>query len=131
MILPALWLLFGSTGQAGVQPAAPPATVQHLSSRQGLSHRWVFHISQDSRGFLWISTYGGLNRYDGNEFKVYRPSAGGRLPQEADRTQWPEETGDGRFIVGTEGGILFFAPYAETFALLHPPANALFALPAR
>lgn len=34
----------------------------------GLSHRNVFKIAQDSSGFLWIATINGLNRFDGYEF---------------------------------------------------------------
>jgi hypothetical protein len=37
----------------------------------GLSHNFVQHITQDKTGFLWISTWDGINRYDGYEFKNY------------------------------------------------------------
>ncbi len=46
------------------------------NSRDGLSHRFVTDIVQDELGFLWFSTRDGLNRYDGNSFKVYRHSKG-------------------------------------------------------
>ncbi|MBR9921908.1 MAG: hypothetical protein GYB31_13790 [Bacteroidetes bacterium] len=35
---------------------------------EGLSHRNVFCVQQDSSGYLWIATVNGLNRYDGYEF---------------------------------------------------------------
>jgi ligand-binding sensor domain-containing protein len=38
---------------------------------EGLSHRNVFRVQQDSSGFLWIATVNGLNRYDGYEFTHY------------------------------------------------------------
>ncbi|MCC8170938.1 MAG: response regulator [Parabacteroides sp.] len=38
----------------------------------GLSQNSVLKISQDIDGFLWFGTRNGLNRYDGNEFVVYR-----------------------------------------------------------
>lgn len=38
----------------------------------GLSQSVVLDIVQDSKGFIWIATQDGLNRFDGYEFKVYR-----------------------------------------------------------
>ena len=43
-----------------------------LSTKDGLSNDGIWGIAQDSQGFMWIGTYGGLNRYDGSTFKVYR-----------------------------------------------------------
>jgi len=37
----------------------------------GLPYNFVQHITQDSTGFLWISTWDGLSRYDGNDFRNY------------------------------------------------------------
>lgn len=44
----------------------------YLTPRDGLSYGWVMDTYEDSRGFLWIGTYNGLNRYDGYEFKVFK-----------------------------------------------------------
>jgi signal transduction histidine kinase/ligand-binding sensor domain-containing protein len=38
---------------------------------EGLSHSYVFKIVQDKRGFIWIGTMNGLNRFDGLSFKSY------------------------------------------------------------
>lgn len=46
--------------------------VDHISTQQGLSQVNVSAIMQDSRGFMWIGTRDGLNRYDGYQFVVYR-----------------------------------------------------------
>src|SRR5579863_7758938 len=45
----------------------------HLSTEQGLSESRVDNMLQDRRGFIWIGTYNGLNRYDGYRFKTYKP----------------------------------------------------------
>ena len=47
----------------------------HLTSNDGLSPGAIRHILQDDQGFLWFSTSGVLNRYDGNQFKSYRRDA--------------------------------------------------------
>ncbi len=48
---------------------------ENISNLDGLSHSTVFSIIQDSTGYLWFGTQDGLNRYDGYEFKVFRPEA--------------------------------------------------------
>ncbi len=47
--------------------------VEHFTQEDGLSHRWVHHITQDQKGFIWIATENGLCRYDGYEFQVFSP----------------------------------------------------------
>lgn len=41
-----------------------------INVSDGLSHNTVRHIMQDQKGFIWISTLNGLNRFDGNNFIV-------------------------------------------------------------
>ena len=45
---------------------------ESLSVEEGLSQSSVLSICQDSRGFLWIGTEDGLNKYDGYKFTVYK-----------------------------------------------------------
>src|SRR5215212_8412580 len=53
---------------------APGSIIQfeHLTIEDGLSQNAGLAIFQDSRGYLWIGTQDGLNRYDGFAFKVYK-----------------------------------------------------------
>jgi ligand-binding sensor domain-containing protein len=43
-------------------------TIEHFSSRNGLSSNEIKAAVQDQDGFLWIATPEGLNRYDGERF---------------------------------------------------------------
>lgn len=43
-----------------------------INSKQGLSNTKVNDIVQDDRGYLWIATDDGLNRFDGYSFDIYR-----------------------------------------------------------
>ncbi|MBP5676227.1 MAG: hypothetical protein J6W94_04355, partial [Bacteroidales bacterium] len=45
---------------------------RHFSVREGLSDGHVTAIVQDSRGYLWVGTRNGLNRYNGYGFKVFQ-----------------------------------------------------------
>ncbi len=43
-----------------------PVTAEH-----GLAQNTISALLQDSRGFVWIGTQGGLHRYDGQDIKVF------------------------------------------------------------
>ena len=47
------------------------ATLDHISVEDGLVYREVSSIFQDSRGFMWFGTHGGLNRYDGYAMQTW------------------------------------------------------------
>jgi signal transduction histidine kinase/ligand-binding sensor domain-containing protein/DNA-binding response OmpR family regulator len=44
----------------------------HLTIKDGLSQSTIKTICQDSKGFLWMGSADGLNRYDGYKLYVYR-----------------------------------------------------------
>ena len=63
-----------------VQPLAAQdyiAKIERFGVEQGLSHRQVNSICKDQRGFLWIGTPYGLNRFDGHDFRWYTKSLNG------------------------------------------------------
>ena len=47
-----------------------------ITTEKGLSNNQVNCIIQDKRGFIWIGTNDGLNRYDGNHFIIFRNTPG-------------------------------------------------------
>lgn len=49
-------------------------TFSHITTENGLSQYSVNSIYQDENGLIWIGTGNGLNRYNGNEMKVYKRS---------------------------------------------------------
>src|SRR5688572_29070489 len=48
---------------------------ERFSLEEGLSQSVVTSILQDRKGFLWVGTEDGLNRYDGYNFTVYKPDS--------------------------------------------------------
>lgn len=63
-----LVLAFATAGKAQENTAA---FFDRLTTADGLSYDKVRSIVQDRKGFIWIGTLNGLNRYDGHRFKTY------------------------------------------------------------
>lgn len=56
---------------ASKQAAIPDIKFRRLDTRDGLSNSQVLCVFRDSKGFVWIGTPYGLNRYDGYRMKTY------------------------------------------------------------
>lgn len=73
-----------------------------LGVEEGLSRGAVTDLFQDKRGYFWIGTTDGLNRYDGEEVKVYRTDNNlGQRSQSANRVQ--------RHLCEDESGNIWYA----------------------
>ena len=85
-------------------PATPNVRFETVSLEQGLSQATVQTLLQDRRGFIWIGTQEGLNRYDGYDVKVYTrdPDDEASLPN--DWVWIVYEDPDGNLWIGTNGG---------------------------
>ena len=87
---------------------------KHLMVEDGLSNNWVKAILKDKDGFMWFGTFNGLNRYDGNNFKVFQASETTNLGDNIIESL--EEDGEGNLWVGTfSGGLHRFNRKTETF----------------
>ena len=51
--------------------AAQQYSFERFTVENGLSNNVVYATRQDSKGYLWVATHDGLNRYDGYEYKKY------------------------------------------------------------
>lgn len=95
-----------------------PAHAYHFRSYQvedGLSHNSIWAIIQDSKGFMWFGTNDGLNRFDGNKFKIYRKKQGDSLSLGNNFIHCMKEDSKGRFLIGTKQGLYLFDPDYEKF----------------
>ncbi len=97
---------------------------ERLNKEDGLSHSLVNSIVQDDMGYIWIGTQDGLNRYDGYEFKVYRPGLGKNdlLYQWVTRL-FKDSHGD-IWMRYNKAGLTRYNPRKETFeTYLHDPKD--------
>lgn len=61
----------------------------HLTVEDGLTQNFTNHIYKDSKGFVWISSNDGLNRFDGQKVKIYKIEEG--LPDNVIRSDFVED----------------------------------------
>lgn len=116
-------LVFASWNAVGAQSTT---RFDHISVDDGLSQNAVTWVTQDRRGFIWIATHDGLNRYDGYEIKVYRndPFDANSLSDNA--IQMVVEDQDGMFWIATmEGGVNRLNPDTDKVTRYrHDPQDA-------
>ena len=54
--------------------AQQQAYFNNLTEKDGLSNNRVTCFFEDKTGYIWIGTESGLNLYNGNSWKIYKPS---------------------------------------------------------
>ena len=69
-----------------------------------LSSSFVNQIYQDNRGFIWIATRNGLNRYDGYNFRIYKKGMPGCDGLASNIINCITQTDDNIILVGMFGG---------------------------
>lgn len=92
----------------------------------GLSQSVVYCIFQDSRGFIWVGTQNGLNRFDGENFEIYR-----FVPNDVNSisNNWVyaiSEDMDGNLWIGTKGGLNQYRPRENNFKRVGYHANFMY-----
>lgn len=81
--------------------------VQYLTTADGLSNNSVRYIYQDSKGFIWMSSLNGLNRYDGNSFRTFLPRNNGQISLTDRRV---------KHLYEDDNGFLWIATSADRFS---------------
>ncbi|HEX7493974.1 MAG TPA: two-component regulator propeller domain-containing protein, partial [Bacteroidales bacterium] len=97
-----LILLLTSTSGVNAQPER--LQFKHLTPDNGLSSSVITSIFQDNKGFIWIGTYDGLNRYDGINFVVYKNSLTDSSSLSNDVRTMIEDH-DKNLLIGTNAGL--------------------------
>lgn len=82
--------------------------INHYTVAQGLSQSVIYALFQDNRGFIWVGTQDGLNRFDGYTFLKYI-----HLPSDTNSLSdsWVysiDEDREGNLWIGTRKGLCKF-----------------------
>ncbi len=102
---------------------------QNLTLEHGLSQVSVNVIFQDRKGFIWLGTRDGLNRYDGYNVKVFRNNPEDAFSLSGNWIQAICEDREGRLWIGTaQGGLNRFDPRYEQFQRIEVKAEGREAL---
>jgi ligand-binding sensor domain-containing protein len=56
--------------------SAQPYRISHLGVDDGLSNNYIVSLAQDRKGYIWIATESGLNRFDGQQFIICNKQTG-------------------------------------------------------
>lgn len=104
--------------------SSSPMMVERVGRLQGLSETTITAILQDHRGFLWVGTPNGLNRYDGYEFTVFRQDAQDSLSLASNNIKALHEDRSGTLWIGTVNGLHRYNRSFGTFTRFqHNPTN--------
>ncbi|MBK7407140.1 MAG: hypothetical protein IPJ40_03075 [Saprospirales bacterium] len=94
--------------------------LERLSSELGLSQNMITCLMQDEKGFLWVGTKDGLNRFDGYQFKVYRNNPFDSTSLSNNYVNHLLQDKQGRIWVSTYKGLNLFNPENEVFQHIFP-----------
>lgn len=87
---------------------------ENLSIDDGLSNEYVTTIMQDSKGYMWIGTVDGLNRYDGERVKIYNSSNKNKNALSSPYINDVEEDFYGNIWIATDYGLDFLIRDTDT-----------------
>lgn len=113
----ALWFMIAAlfAGQpAAAQNPAADFHFENITTLQGLSSNDITCLYQDRKGFLWVGTHFGLNRYDGNLFKTFYHEVDNSNSLSGNDVSDILEDRDGIFWIATkDGGLTRYDPSAN------------------
>ena len=93
----------------------PELKFKKLDTRNGLSNSQVNCIMKDSKGFVWIGTKYGLDRYDGTRFRVFQSNTKDTTTLISDYIDNLTEDADGNIWVQQETRYCVYNPKTERF----------------
>ena len=103
---PFLFLLFCTLGLACQSQSQ--SRVTYYDEEDGLPHGHVTQLLQDELGFMWFSTWNGLCRYDGYEFRTFKSRVGDGCNMATDRFRDIALRPDGKMLCRVDDDYYLF-----------------------
>ncbi|WP_026752725.1 two-component regulator propeller domain-containing protein [Sediminibacterium sp. C3] len=91
--------------------------------KNGLSQNAVTAIFRDSKGYVWLGTQDGLNRFDGIGFTKFKHDTNDTLTISDQYITAISEDGLGNIWVGTRNGLNKFSYHSNRFERIHINPN--------
>lgn len=88
---------------------------EHLNTSNGLSNNFVYCAYEDRDGYIWFGTEDGLNRWDRNNFKIFRNDPRDSSSISNNRVLWISEDKEGALWISTVFGLNCCDKYRESF----------------
>lgn len=101
--------------------AAQKIVFHHLTVENGLSQNAVLSLAQDEKGFMWMGTSNGLNRFDGHRFKIYQSRAEDSTTISSNNVLSLLHDSQKRLWAGTYRGLNLYNAYSDRFERINPP----------
>jgi ligand-binding sensor domain-containing protein/signal transduction histidine kinase len=98
------------------QSRALSARFERITVEDGLSQNAVLTILQDRRGFIWLGTEDGLNKYDGYEFEIFKHDAEEPTSISDSLISKLYEDQFGVLWIGTRSGLDRYEPDTRSFS---------------
>ncbi|MBK7098511.1 MAG: hypothetical protein IPH58_09355 [Sphingobacteriales bacterium] len=95
-----------------------PVRFSHLTVEDGLSNSSVLSISQDYKGFIWLGTRDGLNRYDGKRITIYRDLYKNNPKGPNVKINCIAEDKLRNLWIGTNNGLYIYNPVEDKFSII-------------
>ena len=116
-IMSCLFLLF-------LALAGRAQTFRYLSVEEGLSSRRVFAIQKDSKGYMWLLTHDGIDRFDGKEVKHYQLFDGRQVVSNTmEMSRLERDNQGGIWEVSRRGTLFRYCPDSDRFKLMFTLGN--------
>lgn len=90
-------------------------TGRYFSTDNGLSSSLINQLYQDRKGFIWIATEYGLNKFDGTRFSVYKHIEGDSCSLKNNYVRSLFEDSKERFWIGYINGLMRYDRGTDDF----------------